>query len=71
MIRIQTYFSVIVIGVTLGIILCNPISARSADKGRMDIIRLKGTYIQIGHAWGKAIKNDLRSSRGLKTTRSV
>ena len=62
MIRIQTYFSVIVMGVTLGIILCNPISARSADKVRMDIIRLKGTYIQIGHAWGKAIKNDLRSS---------
>ena len=37
-------------------------SANAADKGRMDIIRLKGTYTQIGHAWGKAIKNDLKSS---------
>ena len=56
MIRIQNCFSVVFMGFTLGIILCNPISARSADKGRMDIIRLKGTYTQIGHAWGKAIK---------------
>ena len=47
---------------TLIVVLVNPTPAETADRGRLDVIRLKGTYREIGHAWGRAMKDDLRSS---------
>ncbi len=62
MIRFHKGFCTIFISFILGMIFYNPISVKAADQGRLDMIRLKGSYMEIGHAWGKAIKNDLRSN---------
>lgn len=56
------YFTAIFWCFTLSMIFCNPVSAQVADNGRLDIIRLKGSYMEIGYAWGKALQDDLRSS---------
>lgn len=62
MIRFQKYVSLVFIFLSLGVILNQPVSAKAADDGRLEIIQLKGTYTEIGHAWGRAMKEELRSN---------
>ena len=62
MIRLNRYFTGIFACFILGMTLSGPASAWSTGQGRLDIIRLKGSFREIGHDWGRAIKGDLRSS---------
>jgi hypothetical protein len=48
MIKFKKRLTAIFMCFIFGMILCNPISAIAADKGRLDIIRLKGSYTEIG-----------------------
>ena len=50
-----------VICLALGLMISAPGPAAAVDQGRLDIIRLKGSYTEIGQAWGCAIKDDLKS----------